>query len=184
MSDDAEPTEGMGRAGYYDTHSEYQRAVADTAATLIQRCVAASPLPDADETYMVADYGCSTGANSIKMASNAVTAVRARQPGIAVAALHNDVPTNDFNQLFANLAAAPDSYLGMPGAMRRSFGPSPNPPCACICSPPPGRQPIASSTSTSPGSSRASPPTRWPTASRTGRSRSSWPARGRNPSAV
>ncbi len=113
MSDDAEPTEGMGRAGYYDTHSEYQRAVADTAAALIQRCVAASPLPDANETYIVADYGCSTGANSIKMVSDAVTAVRARQPGIAVAALHNDVPTNDFNQLFANLAAAPDSYLGL-----------------------------------------------------------------------
>lgn len=53
-------TEGMGRAGYYDAHSEYQRSVADTGAALIDRCVAATTLPEAGESYVVADYGCST----------------------------------------------------------------------------------------------------------------------------
>jgi len=106
-----EPTEGMGRAGYYDAHSEYQRSVAETGAALIDRCVAATPLPGEGESYVVADYGCSTGANSIKMVSRAISAVRARKPGIAAAALHNDVPTNDFNQLFANLVTTPGSYL-------------------------------------------------------------------------
>jgi len=101
----------MGRAGYYDAHSEYQRSVAETGAALIDRCVAATTLPDEGESYIVADYGCSTGANSIKMVSRALSAVRTRQPGIAAAALHNDVPTNDFNQLFANLVTTPDSYL-------------------------------------------------------------------------
>jgi len=104
-------TEGMGRAGYYDAHSEYQRSVADTGAALIDRCVAATPLPEAGESYVVADYGCSTGANSIKMVSRAIVAVRERRPGIPAAALHNDVPTNDFNQLFVNLVATPGSYL-------------------------------------------------------------------------
>ncbi|MDQ6796863.1 MAG: class I SAM-dependent methyltransferase [Actinomycetota bacterium] len=108
-----EPTEGMGRDGYYDAHSEYQRSVAQTGAALIDLCVAATTLPVADESYVVADYGCSTGANSLKMVSRAISAVRARQPGIAAAALHNDVPTNDFNQLFANLMATPDSYLDL-----------------------------------------------------------------------
>ncbi len=108
-----EPTEGMGRDGYYDAHSEYQRSVAETGAALIDRCVAATTLPGDGESYVVADYGCSTGANSIKMVSRAIAAVRAREPGIAAAVLHNDVPTNDFNQLFANLAATPDSYLDL-----------------------------------------------------------------------
>ncbi len=103
----------MGRAGYYDAHSEYQRSVAETGAALIDRCVAATTLPDAGETYVVADYGCSTGANSITMVSRAITAVRERQPAIPAAALHNDVPTNDFNQLFANLVATPGSYLSL-----------------------------------------------------------------------
>src|SRR5205814_5184178 len=58
-------TEGMSRGGYYDSHSEYQRAVAESGAELIRRCVDATPLPDNGESYVVADYGCSTGANSI-----------------------------------------------------------------------------------------------------------------------
>jgi len=103
----------MGRAGYYDAHSEYQRSVAESGAALIDRCVAATTLPEAGETYVVADYGCSTGANSIKMVSRAISAVRDRRPGIPAAALHNDVPTNDFNQLFANLVATPGSYLNL-----------------------------------------------------------------------
>jgi len=103
----------MGRAGYYDAHSEYQRSVADTGAALIDRCVAATSLPEGGETYVVADYGCSTGANSIRMVSRAIAAVRTRRPGIPAAALHNDVPTNDFNQLFANLVNTPASYLDL-----------------------------------------------------------------------
>ncbi len=55
-------TEGM--ADDYDHHSQYQRAVADTAATLIAQSVDALPVPDG-ETFVVADYGSSTGANSI-----------------------------------------------------------------------------------------------------------------------
>jgi len=106
-----QPTEGMGPDGYYDAHSEYQRSVAETGAALIDRCVAATTLPIGGATFVVADYGCSTGSNSIKMVSRAISAVRTREPGIAAAVLHNDVPTNDFNQLFANLVATPDCYL-------------------------------------------------------------------------
>jgi len=103
----------MGRDGYYDAHSEYQRSVAETGAALIDRCVAATTLPEAAESYVVADYGCSTGGNSIQMVTRAIAAVRDRQPGIAAAAMHNDLPTNDFNQLFANLVTTPGSYLAL-----------------------------------------------------------------------
>ncbi len=73
--------------------------------------MAATTLPRAGESYLVADYGCSTEANSIKTVSRAITAVREPSPGIAAVALHNDVATNDFNQLLANLEATPGSYL-------------------------------------------------------------------------
>ena len=111
MGHSGDATEGMRGGGYYDSHSEYQRAVAESGAELIKRCVAATPLPDEGESYVVADYGCSTGANSIKAVTWAAEAVRARNANVPVAVLHNDVPTNDFNQLFANLRNAPHSYV-------------------------------------------------------------------------
>jgi hypothetical protein len=111
MARSDETTEGMGRGGYYDTHSEYQRAVAESAAQIIGRCVQATPLPGADGSYVIADYGCSTGANSIKMVTAAAEAVRARDPDASIAVLHNDVVTNDFNQLFTNVVGAEHSYL-------------------------------------------------------------------------
>ena len=61
------------------------------------------------------DYGASTGANSIASVRAAVAAIRARSADQPVAAVHNDLPTNDWNQLFANLASRPDSYLKLDG---------------------------------------------------------------------
>jgi gibberellin A4 carboxyl methyltransferase len=49
----------------------------------------------------VVDYGASTGANSIASIRAAIAAVRARSSDQQVAAVHNDLPTNDWNQLFA-----------------------------------------------------------------------------------
>ena len=76
---------------------------------------------------MLADYGCSTGRNSISSLRSAVDAVRGREADRAIAAIHNDVPTNDWNTLFANLTSDPNSYLRVSGppvlpmASARSF---------------------------------------------------------------
>lgn len=113
--DETAATTGMRSGGYYDDHSEYQRAVAGTAAGLIARCVADIPAPASGETFVVADYGCSTGRNSIASVRAAVEAVRARRADQPVAAIHNDLPTNDWNQLFANLRSSPEGYLGLDG---------------------------------------------------------------------
>jgi cyclopropane-fatty-acyl-phospholipid synthase len=99
----------MRGGGYYDDHSEYQREVAGTAADLIAESVAAVPLPAAGRAFVIADYGASTGRNSVASTGAAVTAVRRRRPGQRVAVIHNDLPTNDWNQLFANVAASSEA---------------------------------------------------------------------------
>lgn len=58
-------TEGMKGGGCYDDHSEYQRGVASAGDSLIERCVAAIPMPPSDRTVAIVDYGASTGANSL-----------------------------------------------------------------------------------------------------------------------
>ncbi|HEY8215831.1 MAG TPA: hypothetical protein VIH82_01765 [Acidimicrobiia bacterium] len=120
-------TEGMKRGGYYDDHSEYQRKVAASGDELVRDAVTHAPDLRAGATFVIADYGCSTGRNSIASLRTAVDAVRTRDPRRPVAAIHNDVPTNDWNTLFANLREDPHSYLRasgpavLPLASARSF---------------------------------------------------------------
>jgi cyclopropane-fatty-acyl-phospholipid synthase len=116
MGDPGATTEGMKSGGYYDDHSEYQRATAASGARLIAELVAAAPLPAGDRMFVIADYGSSTGRNSAASVRMAVDAVRARRAGQRVAVIHNDLPTNDWNELFANVAAAPDGYAHAAGA--------------------------------------------------------------------
>jgi cyclopropane-fatty-acyl-phospholipid synthase len=105
----------MKGGGYYDEHSEYQQRTARTAAALIEESVQAVPPLASESTFVIVDYGSSTGKNSIASVRSAVVAVRAGEPDRPVAAVHNDLPTNDWNQLFENLASRPDSYLALPG---------------------------------------------------------------------
>ena len=108
-------TEGMKGGGYYDDHSQYQRATAASAAQLIGESVAAAPLPDQEQMFVIADYGSATGRNSAASVRLAVDAVRARRADQAVAVIHNDLPRNDWNELFANVASAPNSYVHAAG---------------------------------------------------------------------
>jgi hypothetical protein len=107
----------MRGGGYYDDHSEYQREVAGTAAALIEESVAAVPLPAAGRAFTVADYGASTGRNSIASIGSAVAAVRRRRADAHLAVIHNDLPTNDWNQLFANVAASGEGASGAAGVV-------------------------------------------------------------------
>ncbi len=108
-------TEGMKGGGYYDHHSQYQQAVAETGAERIRSCVAAVPAADPDQTFVIADYGAATGATSLASARTAVDAVRLGSPTRPIAVLHNDVPTNDWNTLFANVTTDAGSYTRADG---------------------------------------------------------------------
>jgi hypothetical protein len=94
-------TEGMKGGGYYDLHSEYQRRIIEGGDELIAD--AASGLRrEGGEAVAVADYGCGTGAGSVHALRTAILALPDR--GGEVVAIHNDVITNDFNQVFASVA--------------------------------------------------------------------------------
>src|SRR5581483_5347884 len=99
----------------YDEHSEYQRATAASGAGIIADLVAGAPVPGGDRMFVVADYGSSTGRNSAASVRTAVDAIRARRAEQRVAVIHNDLPTNDWNELFANVTAAPNGYVHAAG---------------------------------------------------------------------
>lgn len=116
---DAGTTAGMKGGGYYDVHSEYQRRVLEGGDALIRRTVGQTPR--GASAYAIADYGAGTGATSVHAMSTAIAAVRERDPGRPVLAVHNDVITSDFTQLFRNVA---DGYLDdgvYPAAVAGSF---------------------------------------------------------------
>ncbi len=113
-------TEGMVGGGYYDANSSFQAKVAASGSDLLGQAVAALALrPGAQAT--VADYGCSEGRNSMAMVSEALTLLAARGAS-DMAVLLNDLPTNDWGGLAANLSK-PDSYLGKFPAVRALFAP-------------------------------------------------------------
>jgi hypothetical protein len=101
--------------GYYDAHSEYQRRVVESGDAAIRELVGAADLDRARGAFTVADYGAGTGATSADAVRVALQALRERDPDRPAAAIHNDVITNDFNAVFAAVAAK-DGYLDLPGA--------------------------------------------------------------------
>jgi len=80
----------MKSGGCYDHHSEYQQRVAATGAELIRDAIARTPsLPDG-ASFVIADYGASTGKSSAASMRTSVDAVRASEPDRAITAIHND----------------------------------------------------------------------------------------------
>lgn len=111
-------TEGMVGGGYYDAHSSFQAKAAASGSALLAQAVDVLTLP-ADGRATVADYGCSEGRNSIATVGQALALLAAR--GVRdMAVVHNDLPTNDWGTLAANLAG-PGSYLTAFPAARALF---------------------------------------------------------------
>ena len=100
--------------GYYDLHSEYQRRIIEGGDELIRAAVSGLDLGACGDSLTVADYGAGTGAGSVHAIGTAFAAVRERDAELPLLAIHNDVLSNDFTQVFRNVAAA-DGYLKVPG---------------------------------------------------------------------
>lgn len=113
-------TEGMVGGGYYDAHSSFQAQTAASGSALLTQAVAGLALP-ANGQVTVADYGCSEGRNSMAIVGQALALLAARGAS-DMAVVHNDLPTNDWGQLAANLAR-PASYLRAFPAVRALFAP-------------------------------------------------------------
>ena len=86
-----------------------------------------------EHALVVADLGCSQGANSIPTMRLVVGRLRAGLPATPVMVYHNDLPTNDFNSLMtvlsgpggSGLAYAPpgDTVLSGPGGSGLAYAP-------------------------------------------------------------
>jgi salicylate 1-O-methyltransferase len=101
----------------YTAGSRLQAAGLRPAITLFERAAEVVPLPRPPQPVVIADYGASTGHNSLLPIGAAIAVLRTRtRPEHSVLVAHTDVPENDFTALFRTLADDPDTYLSKDGA--------------------------------------------------------------------
>jgi hypothetical protein len=114
-------------SGSYTARSRLQAAGLLGAIELFEQAAQAVPLPNPPQPIVVADYGASTGHNSLLPVGAAIAVLRKRtRPEHSVLVAHTDVAENDFTVLFQTLEDDPDSYLrkdaaSFASAVGRSF---------------------------------------------------------------
>jgi hypothetical protein len=99
-------TTGMKGEGFYDQHSTAQRESMRLLSDWIENAIAAMPLPQGSQPFTVLDLGSSEGANAIGAMRSIVERVRRRRADQSIQTIYSDLPSNNFNRLFLNLAAA------------------------------------------------------------------------------
>ena len=96
----------------YSVTTRLQAAGLRPAIELFEQAADAVPLPRPPQPIVIADYGASTGHNSLLPISAALPVLRNRLcPEHSVLVVHTDVPDNNFTVLFQTLAEDPDTYL-------------------------------------------------------------------------
>ncbi len=96
----------------YSVSSRLQAAGLRPAIALFEEAADTVPLPRQPQPIVIADYGASTGHNSLLPISAALPVLRNRtRPEHSVLVVHTDVPDNNFTVLFETLADDPDTYL-------------------------------------------------------------------------
>jgi hypothetical protein len=107
--------------------SRLQAAGLRPAIQLFEQAATQVPLPSPPQPIVIADYGASTGHNSLLPVCAAIAVLRKRtRPEHSILVAHTDVPENDFTAMFRTLAEDPDSYLSkdpatFASAVGRSF---------------------------------------------------------------
>jgi hypothetical protein len=114
-------TTGMKGAGYYDRHSTLQQSANQALRDWVDAAVADIALPARDEPVTVLDVGSSEGGNAIRLMASIVAGLRRRtdQP---VRTIYSDLPSNEFNRLFANLEEARSAGLIVAGVYAEAVG--------------------------------------------------------------
>jgi hypothetical protein len=99
-------------SGSYTASSRLQAAGLSGAIKLFERAADTVPLPKAPQPVVIADYGASTGHNSLLPICAAIAVLRKRtRPEHSILVAHTDVADNDFTVMFETLEHDPDSYL-------------------------------------------------------------------------
>jgi hypothetical protein len=114
-------------SGSYTASSRLQAAGLLGAIKLFEEAANTVPLPKPPQPIVIADYGASTGHNSLLPICAAIAVLRKRtRPEHSILVAHTDVVENDFTVLFQTLEDDPDSYLkkdaaSFASAIGRSF---------------------------------------------------------------
>lgn len=96
----------------YTASSRLQAAGLRRAIALFEQAAAEVPLPASPQPIVIADYGASTGHNSLLPVCAAVAVLRKRtRADHSILVAHTDAPDNDFTAMFRTLCDDPDSYL-------------------------------------------------------------------------
>jgi len=96
----------------YTASSRLQAAGLTGAMAIFEEAASLVPLPKPPQPIVIADYGASTGHNSLLPIGAAVAVLRKRtRNDHSILVVHTDIPDNDFTAMFRTLADDPDSYL-------------------------------------------------------------------------
>ncbi len=96
----------------YSVSSRLQAAGLRPAIVLFEQAAETVPIPRPPQPIVIADYGASTGHNSLLPISAALPVLRSRtRPEHSILVVHTDVPDNNFTVMFETLADDPDTYL-------------------------------------------------------------------------
>lgn len=111
----------MAPGGAYDRNSRIQADGLLPGVALLRQAAATVGLPDPSRPVTIADYGCSTGRNSLRPIGEAIAGMRqrTRQP---ITVVYTDLPDNDFATLFTTLGNDPDSYTSTPDVFTMAIG--------------------------------------------------------------
>lgn len=99
-------TTGMKGAGFYDQHSTAQQAAIRLVLDWIDSAADSAAVSSPAGPFTVLDLGSSEGRNALVVMNAVAEAVRRRQAGRLVQTVYSDLPSNNFNRLFANLDEA------------------------------------------------------------------------------
>ena len=96
----------------FTVSSRLQAAGLRRAIELFEQAAEMVPIPRSPAPIVIADYGASTGHNSLLPISAALPVLRNRtRSEHSILVVHTDVPENDFTALFETLADDADTYL-------------------------------------------------------------------------
>lgn len=111
----------MAAGGSYDRHSRIQSIGLMPGVKLLREAAAVVELSESAAPVFIADYGCSTGRNSLVPMAVAIDGLRGRtdQP---ITVVHTDLPDNDFSTLFETLWSDPATYASRPGVFPMAVG--------------------------------------------------------------
>jgi hypothetical protein len=107
--------------GFYDDHSAPQMATIEAVLPWLEEAVGQMNLFAHLGPLVVADFACSEGRNSIAAAARIIAALRTRDQR-PILTIHSDLPSNNFNQLFANLYPAGKRVFSDPDVFSAAVG--------------------------------------------------------------